>query len=344
LEASSDRIEPAIYDCTVMNLRHISGLRSLARRLPVIGAYERRLAQTTNDIEALDRAFAHYRDEHKLWAPIGHFYSPFPSLPNAERHFDRMRAIDAGSLPGIDLRVAQQRALLAELDEFATSLTFNDTEQSAKASGWRYWSDNPAYGDSDARFLTSLLNHFRPKRLIELGCGYSSAVTLDARERCSLPDLEITFLDPYPELLETLFRDNDRSTVNVLPIGTQDVDLDLVRELEENDVLFIDSTHVSKPGSDVNRIFFEILPALRPGVLIHLHDIFSHFEYPETWIREQRGWTEQYILRAFLQFNTAFEVVLWPNFLFSLDPAAMVDRYPAMVRNCGGAIWLRKVA
>jgi predicted O-methyltransferase YrrM len=327
-----------------MNLRHIAGLRSLARRLPVIGAYERRLAQTTQDIEELDRAFAKYRDEHKLWAPVGNFYSPFPNLTEAERHFERLRATDSGSLPAIDLRVPQQRALLAELDEFATSLTFNETEASARADGRRYWSDNTAYGDSDARFLTAMLNHVRPARLVELGCGYSSAVTLDARERCKLPDLKISFLDPYPELLEKLLLDGDRESVEILPIGTQAVDLDLIRSLGENDVLFIDSTHVSKPGSDVNRIFFEILPAVRPGVLIHLHDIFPHFEYPETWIREQRGWTEQYVLRAFLQYNTAFEVVLWPNFLFSLAPELMVARYPDMVRNCGGAIWLRKVA
>jgi hypothetical protein len=341
-----------------MSLRHSNGLRSLARRLPIIGAYERRLAETTDNIaeldrsfaelgrsyDELDRSFATYRDEHKLWAPVGHFYSPFPHLPDAERHFERLHATDFGSLPAIDLRVPQQHALLAELDEFAASLTFDLTEEAARGNGRRYWSDNTAYGDSDARFLTAILNRFRPARLIELGCGFSSAATLDARDRCSLPDLKLSFLDPYPELLETLLRDGDRATVGILPIGTQDVDLDLIRELGENDVLFIDSTHVSKPGSDVNRIFFEILPAVRPGVLIHLHDIFPHFEYPETWIRDQRGWTEQYVLRAFLQYNTAFEVLLWPNFLFSLDQPAMVARYPDMARNCGGAFWLRKVA
>jgi Methyltransferase domain len=327
-----------------MYLRHSTALRNLARRLPVIGAYERRLAQTTRDIDELDRAFAKYRDEHRLWAAIGHFYSPFPDPGDAERHFDRQRATDSAALPAVNLRVPEQRLLLTEIDDFATALVFDVTLQSARSNGRRYWSDNPAYGDSDARFLTAILNHFRPSRLIELGCGYSSAVTLDARDRCSLPDLHISFLDPYPELLESVLREGDRETVEILPIGTQDVEIERIRQLGENDVLFIDSTHVSKPGSDVNRIFFEILPALRPGVLIHLHDIFPHFEYPETWIREQRGWTEQYVLRAFLQYNTAFEVALWPNFLFSLDPPSMVDRYPDMVRNCGGAIWLRKVA
>jgi hypothetical protein len=327
-----------------MRLRQQTSLRALARRLPVISAYERRLAETTQNVKDLDRAYAEYREANRTWAPIGHFYSPFVDLANLQERHQQIYGSDMTAIAAVNLRIDEQRALFAELSEFATTVEFSQTEADARADGRRYWVENPAYGDTDARFLTAMLHHFKPKRLMELGCGYSSAVTLDARDRYLESDLQITFLDPYPQLLESLVRESDRSSVTIMPIGTQDVDLDLIRELGENDVLFIDSTHVSKTGSDVNRIFFEILPAVRPGVLIHLHDIFPRFEYPPDWVEEQRAWTEQFVLRAFLQYNKSFEIVMWPGLLWALDAGSMVDRYPAMRTNAGGAFWMRRLA
>ncbi len=278
----------------------------------------------------------------RTWVPIGHYYSPFVDLDGVAARSGGIYGSDPTHVPAVNLRIAEQQRLLAELSGFASSISFCQTEAEAREQGHRFWAQNPSYGDTDARFLTSMLQHFRPARLIELGCGYSSAVTLDARDRFLDFDLDVTFVDPYPQLLESLVRESDRATVSILPVGTQDVDLDLVRQLDVNDVLFIDSTHVSKAGSDVNRIFFEILPALRPGVLIHLHDIFVRFEYPLDWVIEQRAWTEQYLLRAFLQYNSQFEIVLWPNLLAALDPAGLIAQYPLMVSNAGGAFWMRK--
>ncbi len=100
----------------------------------------------------------------------------------------------------------------------------------------------------------------------------------------------------------------------------QDVPLSEFQDLRENDVLFVDSTHVAKLGSDVLRIFFEILPGLAPGVYVHVHDIFWPFEYPEPWIAEGRAWTETYLLRAFLQFNSAFRIVLFSDLVFATTP------------------------
>lgn len=327
-----------------MSLRQQQPLRALARRLPVFSAYERRIAETTQTIADMAEELTACRESHRLWAPIGHYYSPFVDVDAVQNDRERIFGGDATMVPAVDLRLDEQRALMADLHDFAVSFEFSATEAEAKVNGHRYWADNPSYGDSDARFLTAMLRHFRPQRLIELGCGYSSAVTLDARDRYLDHELELTFLDPYPELLESLVRDGDRSTVSILPIGTQDVDLDLIRQLGENDVLFIDSTHVAKSGSDVNRIFFEILPALRPGVLIHMHDIFPKFEYPEDWVLEQRAWTEQYLLHAFLQFNASFEIVMWPVLLWALDPSAFVAQFPNMSANAGGGFWMRKVA
>ncbi len=334
-----------------MNLRHQPRLRRIARRLPIIGGYEQRLAEVTEQVRQTaqavanrDRAFDEYREAHRPWAPVGHFYSPFPDLDEVASGASAIWGGDVRDVPGVDLRVDEQLSLLAEMEGFASAISFCRSAEEARREGHRYWSDNPAYGDTDARFLTAILHHFRPARLIELGCGYSSAVTLDARDRFLDVGPDITFVDPFPELLESLVLPSDRATVSIHPTGTQDVELDLIRTLGVDDVLFIDSTHVAKTGSDVNRIFFEILPALNPGVLIHLHDVFPLFEYPRDWITEQRGWTEQYVLRAFLQYNSQFEIVLWPNFLWAFHAGVLVDRYPTMATNAGGAFWMRKVS
>jgi predicted O-methyltransferase YrrM len=326
-----------------MSIRHQPLLRSMARRLPITGTYERRLAESAANVTELQNELDRQIRENSHWVPLGHFYSPFVDVDSLNARFDSVYGTSLTDLAAIDLRIEQQTSLFTELDSFASNLTLCSTPLEAENAGFRYWSENPAYGDTDARFLTAILQHFRPKRLIELGCGYSSAATLDARERFLDSSLEITFVDPYPELLESLIRDSDRSSVEVLAVGTQDVELDVIRQLDDGDVLFIDSTHVSKPGSDVNRIFFEILPALRPGVIIHFHDIFPRFEYPPAWVEERRAWTEQYVLRAFLQYNSSFEVVLWPGLLWAMDRTNLEERYPAMRTNAGGAFWMRKL-
>src|SRR5690606_17050723 len=109
-----------------------------------------------------------------------------------------------------------------------------------------------------------------------------------------------------------------------------------------NDILFIDSTHVSKINSDVNYIFFEILPRLASGVYIHFHDIFFPFEYPKAWVYEGRAWNEAYILRAFLQYNNAFSVVLMNTFMDQFHKSFFREHMPLCLINPGGSIWIRK--
>jgi len=109
-------------------------------------------------------------------------------------------------------------------------------------------------------------------------------------------------------------------------------------------VLFIDSSHVSKVGSDVNHILFNILPALRPSVRVHFHDVFYPFEYPENWIVNGRSWTEAYLLHAFLQFNDTFEIELFPNYLTRFHQDFFKQRMPLCLKDPGGSIWLRKIS
>jgi hypothetical protein len=118
--------------------------------------------------------------------------------------------------------------------------------------------------------------------------------------------------------------------------------LDVFESLEKNDILFIDSTHVSRVDSDVNRALFEILPRLKSGVFVHFHDVFFPFEYPRQWVFEGRAWNELYMLRAFLQYNKGFNVVLMNTFMEHFHESFFRENMPLCLKNRGGSIWLEK--
>jgi hypothetical protein len=174
--------------------------------------------------------------------------------------------------------------------------------------------------------------------VIEVGSGFSSAVMLDVRDR-HLPDTHLTFVEPYADRLRSLLTHADHSSVRIIETPVQDVDLKLFDELGEDDILFIDSTHVSKTGSDVNFEFFEIFPRLRPGVVIHLHDIFYPFEYPRGWVvDENRGWNELYLLRAFLASNQQYQMMLWLHLFMARGHQRLTALSPG-----SGSFWMRKL-
>jgi hypothetical protein len=212
-----------------------------------------------------------------------------------------------------------------------------------KRNQLRYFFINPAYSYSDAIILYSVLRHTQPKRVIEVGSGYSSCVTLDVNELFFDNKIECTFIEPYPELLLNLIKEQDKQFIKIIPEKLQDVDPAIFASLEENDVLFIDSTHVSKVNSDVNYAIFNILPSLKRGVYIHFHDIFYPFEYPRQWIYEGRAWNETYLLHAFLQYNSAFEIFFFNTFLEHYKEELFAKDMPLCLQNRGGSIWLRKI-
>jgi hypothetical protein len=242
--------------------------------------------------------------------PPGHYYSPIPA-----RH--DIAQPEHTEIVAIDLRCEQQLATLAELDIRIETGPRYDTPD----NGW--------FPPLDAAVYQAMIRHRRPEHVVEVGCGWSTAALFDAG---AAP--HVTLIDPdLGRLRDVLTSDDlDRCTVFELPL--QAVPLSVFQGLTAGDVLFIDSTHVTKCGSDVNRIFFEILPALASGVLIHFHDVFYPFGYPAAWHLEGRGWNEAYLLRAFLQYNHAFEIVLWNGMLQSMG---------YVTGDCG-SIWLQKVA
>lgn len=276
--------------------------------------------------------------KYQKFVPLGHFYSPVPDLDevgeNAERIFSKVPT----DIPGISLNEQQQLALLKEFKIYYDELPF----QPEKEGNLRYYFENPSYSYSDAIFLYCMMRHFKPKRIIEIGSGYSSCAMLDTNELFFNGSVETRFIEPYPELLLSLLNNTDQDKIKIIAKRLQDVELDEFGTLQKNDILFIDSTHVSKVGSDVNRIFFDILPILQDGVLIHFHDVFYPFEYPQDWILEGRAWNEAYLLRAFLQFNSSFHIVLMNTFLEYFHVRIFQEEFPLCLKNTGASIWIRK--
>lgn len=270
----------------------------------------------------------------------GHFYSPYPDAAFVERHKARIFDRQATSVPGIELRVADQLALLETLAATRGEMPFKDD----RSAGLRYYFRNPEYSYADALVLYSMLRHVRPRRVIEIGSGFSSAVMLDTNDLFLAGRIALTFIEPYPRRLFSLLRDADRKHCEIIVDAVQNVPLERFAALEAGDLLFVDSSHVAKTGSDVVHLFGEVLPRLAKGVLVHFHDIFWPFEYPEEWIREGRAWNEAYVLRAFLQFNPTFRIVLFNSYLGLHHREAVERHLPLFLQNTGGSLWLEKTA
>jgi predicted O-methyltransferase YrrM len=270
------------------------------------------------------------------FVPPGHYYSPLPSAQDIERHFARLAARPGRVLPGIDLREREQLALFEEIARYHAEADWPE-ERSTSA---RYFYKNSQYGYSDAAFLFCMLRWLRPRRIVEVGSGFSSALMLDIRERFGPADQEMLFVDPNPERLRGLLRAGEQ--VRVLARPVQDADPATFGRLSSGDLLFIDSSHVSKIGSDVNFLVHEVLPALAAGVWVHVHDMFAGFEYPENWARSGMWWNEQYLMRAFLTFNAGYEIALWSDYLHRFHPDAVARAMPRAPMDPGAQLWLRR--
>jgi hypothetical protein len=274
------------------------------------------------------------------FVPPGHYYSPIPSLDEVRRDealiFDEVPRV----IPGVDLREREQLDLLERFKDYYREQPFGPH----KVPGRRYYFENDAYAYSDAIVLYCMMRHLAPRRYVEIGSGFSSCVALDTNDLFFGGAIATTFIEPYPERLLSLVAAEDHARMTVIPRRLQDVALETFDVLEANDILFVDSTHVSKVHSDVNRIFFEILPRLKPGVHVHFHDVFYPFEYPKAWVYEGRAWNEAYLLRAFLQYNPAFPMVFMNTFMERYHEGVFRADLPLCLRNPGGSIWIRKAA
>jgi predicted O-methyltransferase YrrM len=272
------------------------------------------------------------------WVSAGHFYSPLPSLDEVRAREARVFAVP-DEIPGVELSVDRQLALWEKLRGFYATQPFG-FERTARC---RYTFDNPNFAPADAVTLHSLLRHLRPQRIVEVGSGYSSCVMLDTNEQFLDGAARCTFIEPYPDLLRSLLRPGDADRVTIIPRAVQDVGLDVFAGLAERDILFIDSSHVSKVGSDVNWLLFEVLPILKPGVWVHFHDVAFPFEYPRSWVFEGRAWNEAYLVRAFLMYNTAFAVEYSTSFLAHVRRDRLKQETPLLLEE-GMSLWVQRRA
>jgi len=191
---------------------------------------------------------------------------------------------------------------------------------------------------ADATMLRAMMLRYRPRRIVEIGSGYSTALALDVADT-SLPELRITCVEPYPDRLRSRLRPGDGERITLIERPVQDLTPeDLVAGLAPDDIFLIDSTHVAKSGSDVLWLFLRILPLISPGVLVYVHDIQWPFEYPDEWLRERRDWTETYLLHAFLIGNSQWRIELWVDWLLTEHPEAA----PSLRGVPAGSIWLRR--
>jgi len=210
---------------------------------------------------------------------------------------------------------------------------------------YRFYYDNPYFGCHDASVLFSMLREFNPRRVIEIGCGHSSCLLLDTNERFFSGELDLILVDPSMSNAERLFGERGANNARLIRGPVQNLSRDVFKRLEANDILFLDSSHVSKTASDVNYLFFKIFPILKPGVLIHIHDILYPFEYPEGWVlKERRSWNEAYLLHAFLQYNSSFEIIYWNSFIWHQLHEELGAQMPLCLENEGGSIWLRRLS
>jgi predicted O-methyltransferase YrrM len=265
-----------------------------------------------------------------------HYYEPQFKFERDTSVEDRER-----SLPGIDLNVEAQLELLARF-RFQEELRKLPVR---KGRACEFYYGNRMFGAGDAEYLYSLVRLIKPRRVVEVGCGFSSLMVHQAlnqnRMEASGYECSHTCIEPYENpWLEGIGVSLVRQRLEKVSWGEFDT-------LGQNDVLFIDSSHIIRSGGDVLCEFLEILPRLKRGVYVHIHDIFTPFDYPERWIRQEvRFWNEQYLMEAFLTNNCQYSVVGALCFLSRKFPGKVSEKFPILAADIKnqepGSFWIMK--
>jgi Methyltransferase domain len=249
---------------------------------------------------------------------------------------------DDRELPALDWNIGEQLDLLKQF-------RFNDELVQiprTQRGDLEYFYNNEPFEAGDAEFLYNIIRFYKPRRIVEIGCGFSTLLSVRAIQvnHCDDPGYacEHVCIEPYEaEWLEKL-------DVTVIREPVERLDKSLFRKLEKNDILFIDSSHMIRPQGDVLFEYLEILPILQSGVLIHIHDIFTPKDYLEEWVcQDIHLWNEQYLLEAFLSFNKEFKIIGALNFLKQRYPNELARCCPVLGEQLEllepRSFWLRRV-
>lgn len=268
-----------------------------------------------------------------------HFYGVLPDT----RELDEKWWTDVPYLEAYNkIKKADVDKIFENVLRWADELKFLPRE----AENGFHW-NNGMFPPLDTIILYGMLREYQPSKMLEIGSGFSTEIALLAAKHTRT---EIQCIEPYPSG-NLISREAELKKLTRLPV--QKVPPDMFSELHAGDFLFIDTTHTVKIGSDVNHLIFNVLPHIRPGVFIHIHDIFLPYEYPKHWYDEiSIFWSEQYLLLAYLLDNPKVEIVL-PNYLLSVRERALLHEHLkdfdiwGLTKNLGGAsgasMWLRKL-
>lgn len=272
------------------------------------------------------------------FAPPGHFYSPLLDIEASE---DGRITHDGEALwQHVPLHEDEQRQLLEALLHAPDRIMF----PARPSEAYRYFHDNGWFPLLDASVLAGLIQRLRPRHYLEVGSGYSTAVVLDTLDRDATLATTLTVVDPDLARMRSLLRTGDEARVRVHRCPVQELPLEAFTSLDRGDVLFIDSSHVAKMGSDVTWLVLHVLPSLRTGVWVHVHDIDYPASYPATWVREGRAWNESIVLRAFLIGNGAFRIRAFSAFARQRLDQAFWQAHPTLAVSAGTSFWMERVS
>jgi len=283
-----------------------------------------------------------------LWEKKGfhvipvHFYSPIPEICSLSANLWKGES----RLIGVELNESAQIELLSAFSRFKTEYDLFPNDK--PSNPLQYYIHNGMFVSVDGELLYSMIRYYRPKRVIEVGSGYSTLLSAQAilknKEEDSSYDCQLIAIEPYPtDFLKAGFSGLSK----LISKKVQELPLSDFELLEAGDILFIDSSHVLKIGSDVQYLYLELIPRLKKGVIVHCHDIFLPAEYPMEWATEEhRFWSEQYLLQALLAFNESFQV-LWAGQFMHLHHPDLLEKsfssYNRMSKNSPGSFWLQKI-
>lgn len=263
------------------------------------------------------------------------FYEPFIDSSMLRMPLDQVR-----TLPGIDLNIEEQLNLLKSFhfnEELSKSLLATDGD-------WTFHFDNGSFEPGDAEFLYNMIRLKQPARIVEIGSGNSTRVAIKAiaQNQQESPGYQCKHICIEPYAAPWL----EKANVTVIRQRVELVDMALFSELGHGDLLFIDSTHMIRPQGDVLFEYLELLPTLKEGVIVHIHDIFTPRDYPEEWIvGKMRFWNEQYLMEAFLTCNPQWKVIGALNYLHRNHFAQLQDKCPFLTKSSVPAsFYIEKVA
>ena len=233
------------------------------------------------------------------------YYEPSFDFDNLKKNLSEKR-----NLPGINFNIENQIKNLKQLDYKKELENLNLKNNSPN---FNFKIDNNFFEAGDAEIYYQMIRYHKPKKIIEIGSGQSSLIAMEAINNNKQIDnfiTELTCIEPFEN------KWLEKNDIRVIRKKVEEIDTDIFTDLNKGDILFIDSSHVIKPQGDIVKIFLEILPKLKSGVIIHIHDIFSPRDYLENWLKiENRFFNEQYLLEGMLDNSSRYKIMLSLNLL-----------------------------